>query len=245
MKLSFKNTIAAFAIFSGVLASAQNAKVLDGYKVVEVPAKFEVLKENDRFMMNTYTKLHLEKYGFVAYLTEQPMPEAAIIDRCDKLYADLIDDSGMFVTRLKVVFKDCNGQVVFTTAEGTSRQKDFKRSYREALGNAFQSVADLHYSYDPALRKSVVREVTINPEKPKVEEAYDPTALFAQPTANGYQLIDSKPTVIYKLQKTSSADVFIAQKGEISGTLIKKNGVWTFEYYQNGQLATESVKIRF
>jgi hypothetical protein len=62
---------------------------------------------------------------------------------------------------------------------------------------------------------------------------------------NGYKLVDSVPTVIYELLATSIENVFTAKKGTISGTFLKKNTVWYFEYYQNDQLVSEKVEVKF
>ena len=62
---------------------------------------------------------------------------------------------------------------------------------------------------------------------------------------NGYKLVDSVPSVIYELLATSIENVFTAKKGTISGTFLKKNTGWYFEYYQNDQLVSEKVEVKF
>jgi allophanate hydrolase subunit 1 len=69
--------------------------------------------------------------------------------------------------------------------------------------------------------------------------------LYAQPTANGFQLIDSSPKVIFKIYNSSRNDCFIATKSNIQGVLIEKNNQWFFEYYQNDALVSEKVAVKF
>jgi hypothetical protein len=39
--------------------------------------------------------------------------------------------------------------------------------------------------------------------------------------------------------------VYIAEKGLITGILMKKENTWYFEYYQNDQLISEKVAVKF
>lgn len=69
--------------------------------------------------------------------------------------------------------------------------------------------------------------------------------LYAQPTANGYQLIDTAPRIILTLYKTSAADYFIAAKGSSNGIVFKRDGNWIFEYYNHDELKAEKLLIKF
>ena len=74
----------------------------------------------------------------------------------------------------------------------------------------------------------------------------DPNLLYAQPTESGYQLIDKTPKVVMKLFKTSQTNVFIATKDNIQGSLIlKEDGNWYFESYQNDKLVSEKIVVKF
>ena len=98
-----------------------------------------------------------------------------------------------------------------------------------------------------AVKQSVVTTTAAATAEVAVSKPLDPNELlFAQPLSGGnYQLIDSKPTVIMKLYKTSDANSFLAQKGSQQGVLIKKENQWFFEYYQNDQLVSEKVNVKF
>lgn len=69
--------------------------------------------------------------------------------------------------------------------------------------------------------------------------------LYAQPTSYGYQLIDSEPKVVMKVYKTSNPASFMAKNGELQGVLVSKNNQWFFEYYQNDQLVSEKIEVKF
>ena len=69
--------------------------------------------------------------------------------------------------------------------------------------------------------------------------------LFAIPTANGFKVVDEEPKKIMLLYNTSVKEVYIAEKGLITGILMKKENTWYFEYYQNDQLISEKVAVKF
>ena len=72
----------------------------------------------------------------------------------------------------------------------------------------------------------------------------DEALLYAQPTANGFQLIDSTPKIVFVLFKTSLENVYLLKNKR--GMLLNKNGVWIAEYYDDsGKRIQEEVKVKF
>ena len=70
-----------------------------------------------------------------------------------------------------------------------------------------------------------------------------PTVLYAQDKSYGYQLVDSAPSVVYLLQKTSLKDVYILKNK--NGIVYKKNDIWMAEYYENDELIQNELTIKF
>ena len=48
-----------------------------------------------------------------------------------------------------------------------------------------------------------------------------------------------------KLYKTSKSDYFTAVRDGVQGALLLKDNEWFFEYYQNDQLMSEKIAIKF
>ncbi|MFD2605377.1 hypothetical protein ACFSSG_07750 [Euzebyella marina] len=69
--------------------------------------------------------------------------------------------------------------------------------------------------------------------------------LYAQGLDNGYQLVDSTPKIRLKIYRTSIPDYYLAESDTESGVVFENNGKWFFEYYENDQLVTESLEIKF
>lgn len=240
---------------------------INNYQYVIVPKKFDTFKTEDKYGMNTSVKLLLQKYGFKAYFSDESFADDTM-NRCDFLTADLINESGIMVTKIRVALKDCKGNIVYQTELGTSREKMYSIAYSQALREAAKSFETLGYKYEgkslpfqPTTEKPVVRvsetkiESVSTPnsnEKPvvrvidnKIESKPNTPFFFAQPTANGYQVVDNQPKVIMRLYNTSQKNVFMADKNGVNGTVLLKDGQWVFEYYNNGNLVSEPINLKF
>lgn len=67
--------------------------------------------------------------------------------------------------------------------------------------------------------------------------------LYAQAIKNGFQLVDSTPKVLYRIQKTKLNDVFLV---EGKSAVIYKNGnSWVLEKFENNTMKTETLNIKF
>jgi hypothetical protein len=244
-----------FLLLLLLASSVGFAQSLNDYKTVIVPLKFEFLKSENQYRMSTLSKFNLNKVGFDVYYSNQVVPNE--INRCAVLNYDIVKDNAFLATKLYVTFKDCYGKIVYQSEIGMSREKDFQLAYNDALNKAFTSIYELEYQYNgganavveqkvEAVKQSVPATV-INTNQVVANINIDPNELlFAQPLAGGnYQLIDSKPTVVMKIFKTSDANSFLAQKGSQQGVLVKKENQWFFEYYQNDKLVSEKINVKF
>jgi hypothetical protein len=236
-------------LFLLLLISAYSfSQSVNDYKGVIVPLKFDFLKSENQYRLSTLTKFNLQKAGFTAFYTNESIP-SEYNDRCGLLYADVKKENAFLTTKLYVVFKDCKGAVVFQSAVGKSNEKDYQVAYTDALVDTFKSVFALNYKYNGAAISNNVEVVpTQSPmiaSVPAVVDAKDLNILYAQPTASGFQLVDSTPKVIMKLLRTSRNDTFIATKEGVQGVLIAKANQWFFEYYQNNQLVSEQIGVKF
>jgi hypothetical protein len=115
---------------------------LSSHQYILVPQQFDFLKEPNQFQLNELTKFLFEKKGYSAVMEGETLPADLNSNRCKALTARLRNESGMFVTRLQVVIKDCNNKEVFTSKPGSSRVKEFQKAYQEALREAFESLPD-------------------------------------------------------------------------------------------------------
>jgi hypothetical protein len=250
--------------FSGY---AQTASIND-FQYVIVPRKFDFQKYDNQHRLNTLVKFLVEKEGFVAYLDGE-LPEALIKEPCNALRANVENTSSLFTTKLVFTLNDCYGNPVFRSEEGRSKIKEYEPSFHEAFRNAFAGLQALDYAYEPKnadaedLNSGMVAEEK-QEEVAEVQEAVATVAvisveaatpdksgqdaaipmLYAQAVENGYQLVDTVPSVRFKVKKTSRKNTFTIEG--LDGLLfLNDEGNWVAEYYKNGQLVTEVYQIKF
>ncbi|CAM2788532.1 hypothetical protein SAMN05444143_101719 [Flavobacterium succinicans] len=243
-----------FALFTSV-AFAQS---INNFKAVIVPLKFDFQKNKNEYRLSTMTKHNLSKAGFEVYYNEEPNS----YDKCSLLYVDVINLKSFLATKMYFVLKDCNGKEIFRSATGYSKEKEYPLAYKEVLEEAFASLYARNYKYEGSTAVVDLNPSTSNVAVPApivatsaVVPAVVPISTtaaaagaevyYAQPTSNGYQLVDTTPKVIMKLYKTSKSDYFTAIKGNVQGVLFLKDNNWFFEYYQNEQLMSEKIAIKF
>lgn len=143
----------------GSITSTIAQKTLNDYKYVIVPYKYDFVNEKDMYQLNSLSQFLFNKYGFKAIMEDADFPMDLIRNRCLGLRSDVIKESGMFVTKLKVQLKDCNGDIIYTTRLGTSREKQYKVAYNIAIREAFKDFETVNYKYQPneaILAKAIV-----------------------------------------------------------------------------------------
>ena len=157
----FKFTLLVLLGFTFYLNAQKVSASLNDYKYVIVPVKYDFLKEADKFQLNSLTKFLFEKYGFTAYMENDVLPDDYKNNNCLAMKSDVIYDGGFFKTKLMVQLKNCEGDVLYTTKMGETREKEFKAAYHLALRDAFTSFKSVNYKYVPN-QKSKTQEIAEN-----------------------------------------------------------------------------------
>lgn len=249
----------ALFIFTLFALAGYSQNTINSYKYVLVPDRFDFSRENNQYGLNTTAKLLLEQKGFTAFVGNEGLPPTLAANKCIALKAEVVEKKGLFVTNLTLLLKDCQGNIIFKSKEGKSREKEFLTAYDEALRNAFLSLKDVPYNYDSttiaqpqqvAMTPAVSTPVpaTVSSPAPVPAKAAVPEisgTLYAQVTPNGYQLIDTTPKKILTLLKTSMQDYFIVEAGPSNAVVFKKDGEWLFEYYKDNKLVSQKLEIKF
>jgi len=241
-----KKTVYLILLFLMSLSVFSQDKNINHYKYIIVPVNFSFLKGTDQYQVSSFTKFLFNKIGFNSYLSNEEFPADLKENKCLALTVDIKDDSNMLKTKEQIKLLDCNNNVVFTSPIGKSKLKDYKRSYHEAIRNAFKSIKSLNYQYQPSKKEAVKTAIVPKVEKPikaPVKTKKATKVLYAQSIENGFQLVDNTPKIVFKIVKTSKKDVFMIL--DKNGILSKKGEVWEAEYYKNGQLIKEEYQIKF
>jgi len=178
---------------------------LNAYKYIIVPKKYDFMKgEEDKYQLNSLTEFLFKKHGFKAVFQDETFPQDLLSNPCLGVIAYVTDDSKLFTTRLKFEMKDCYNKTVYTSIEGVTREKEFKKANHEALRAAFVSFETMDYEFNPALVTNLsVASNKIEPVSP-VTAASEPTSNTKTNTDN---LSEPVPVVVVEENKVSDKNV--------------------------------------
>ena len=155
----------------------------------------------------------------------------------------------MITTKITFEMKDCQNRLVLTSKQGESRDKEYEKAYNESFREALISMRGLLNIKPTEIVKSEEVPVVVVASETKSNTnatvVVNENQLFAIPTSNGFKLVDAEPKTIMILKSSSVENVFIAQKGTLSGVLLKKSNSWFFEYYEGENLISEKVEVKF
>jgi len=215
--MRLKLLIVALLLCIGYNSNAQ--RNINKYKYVLVPDFYDFLKNEDQYQLNSLTKFLFNKYGFQAYIEGDNYPDGLLPKACNILYADVINDSKFLTTVLRVSLSDCEGNIVYISGKGRSKEKDYKKSYHEALRKAFISIQELNYAYSP---EDDTEEVSKSPITTSIEDKADelkskekPSSVLSKTTK--IDTIDKEITIYtsanstYRIHQTASG--FIVYDG--------------------------------
>ncbi len=223
----------------------------ENYKYVIIPKKFSFFKEENKYNLNAITKSFFENEGFTVIYDTDEFPSELAANRCSGLYLNVLEKSNMLFTKIVFELRDCQNRTILTSKQGESRDKEYEKAYKESFRAALVSMRgnlDFKPTQIEVVKSEEVPVAVVVPEnKPETKPTIvvSNNQLFAIPIPNGFKLVDSEPKTIMVLKASSLENVFIAQKGTLSGVLLKKNNSWFFEYYEGEKLISVKVEVKF
>jgi len=171
------------------------------FKYVVIPVQFKFQEEQNEHMLNSLIKHLFNEENYDTYMDVEKKPKDLTFNKCLALYVEVESESESFFalqTKLNLILKDCNGEVVFSTS-GKSKIKSFKEAYQDAIKDAFVPFETFNYgyngknSYDSS--SQYVEEVKLSSaKKSQVEEEETQPAIEEQLLGN-YSLLNEKYTI--------------------------------------------------
>lgn len=227
---------------------------INNYKYIIVPIKFDFAKKSDQYQTSSLTKFLFKKNGFTTFLSNEELPQDLAKSNCLALTVKIKDKSNMFTFKSIIELYDCNNNLVYSSKEGKSKKKEYKKGYHEAIRNAFKSIERLKYKYIPITNEIIVAEksptIVKTPKNIEVKKSIKTDVkavvnkmLYAQSTNTGYQVVDSDPKVVFKLLKTNVKDVYVIQNK--NGILYRNGNIWVAEYYKGEEKVIKKYQIKF
>lgn len=250
-------------LFSVSIFSQSNNPISPKYIIVK--STFDFLKQVDRYRTSSFTKFLFEKEGFKVYLDNEQLPEELYYNKCKAMFVDIKDDSNLFYTKNFIELLDCNNNLIHTSQIGKSKLKDYEKTYRQSIRNAFSTFKNLDSIYTSfssvKITKSTKKESNLEivaKTKETKQEIIKPavnsstsekknnliySSLIAKDISSGYQLLNRKNQVIFIILKTGNQNRFIIKNK--NGSLINKGSYWLAEYYEDQKLITKKIRINF
>ncbi|QXP59888.1 hypothetical protein [Olleya sp. HaHaR_3_96] len=263
MKFQHKIVLAFLFLLSfSITLNAQ--KQLNDYKYIVVPEQFSCQKKANDYQLNGLTQFLLQKQNFIVFLDSEDLPEDAANNGCLVVYADVTEDSSMFKTKLKISFRNCKNESVFTSEEGVSRDKIYKVAYNVALRNTIKTFQTFTHNYK---EKTVAQNDVVQKDKPDtiVKSDVSTPNLLVNTTPNdvssqvsgkevytadlisgsvvSYHLKNNSNTTVYTILYSGKEDVYFVKGSE--AVVYKMNSQWVLAEYINDNLKVKNIEITF
>ena len=218
-----KILVLLIALFS-IISFAQKKQI------ILISSKFDFQKEKNSYNINNMLKAILTSNNYEVYFDDAVLPIEIAQNRCNALTGVLVDNSNLFLTKVKLQIKDCQNNLLFETAEVKSREKNIQDGFIEVIKLLSPEIK----KYKPAVFKN--KDVVV-----PSSEIIATTNLKYQiiEIANGYAIMDATPKVVLQIYKTTNPSIFIADKFGIKGIFTKSGNKGIFEYYLNDKLMVE------
>jgi hypothetical protein len=142
---------ALFAVLFSFVLPVLSQNELNAYKYIIIPKKYDFLKTENQYRLNSLTKHNFDKLGYMTLIQGEALPEEVKLNPCMAATANVINESNAFTTKLTLTLSNCFDQVIFTSIQGTSKIKEFDQTYKDALEKCFVSIEELNYQFDDSL----------------------------------------------------------------------------------------------
>ncbi len=222
-------------LFSFILGcSLGQAQNLDSYEYAVIKSKFDFQANEGEYRLNMLSKAFLMKYGFETYIDSEILPDDLANNNCKAIYVDVVDNGGMITTRVNIVIKNCKNEIIYTSPEGSSRDKKYKLAYDEALREAFANALPLKsHKYSPS--SNVIAAAHFPAAPIDISKATESDYKVVK-MVDGYSIESPLLKSPIRLFRTSNSNNYIATWQDRNGTATVKDGFMLLEYYEGGQL---------
>jgi hypothetical protein len=215
-------------------------------QAIIISSKYEFQKEKNSYNINNMLKAILVSNNYQVYFEDEVLPSEIAQNRCNALTGVLVDNSNMFLTKIKLQIKDCQNNLLFETAEVKSKEKDIQEGFIETIKllspelKKFKSVVT-------STKEVVETQELVDTPKVSQFKTYLNCKLrqtFGNPEVD---VMDSNENVLLSLQKTKNPNVFIAanpnvfntSKENVTGIFTKTESKGVFEFYFEGKYMVE------
>lgn len=162
----------------------------------------------------------------------------------DKAYTEALRNAFISIEALNYKYVPNEAILASTSSNIGSDNSDEVKKLREEV-QALREKKELEENIEEIKNRSnpVFEKPKVSAQLPVEKLTTKHEILYAQAIDHGFQLVDSTPSVVYKIKKTGIDNVFLVE-GK-NATLYQKEDKWILEYYENDQLIQEVLTIKF
>ena len=187
------------------------------------------LKDNSNLF---YTKNYIELSDCndrLFYTSEKGLSK---LKKYDRVYIESIRNAFSTIENLDSIYHAFSLEI-------SKLKKDQKNQKESNLVKVTPSKSD--ESNKPKMTSNTIVSSKTNTDDTLEKESY--SLLFAQEIEKGYQLLDSKSSVVFVVMKTNDEGKFIIK--DKNGILTNNGDHWVAEYYNGDIFITKSYQIKF
>ncbi|ARN78174.1 hypothetical protein BST97_09300 [Nonlabens spongiae] len=229
---------------------------MSDYKYIEVPNQYEFQHEPNEYRLNDLAVFELKKKGYEAFKSTSVQPQDKNIGACNTLVMD-IEESGILSRSFILNFKNCDGEIVYSTIKGTGREKDNQKAYFTAMRETIRSMPEAIQA-KASTTEVIEAKIPDSAETQPIEDdqqtkfpdepaTADRPALkfdYAQKTNQGYGIVlkEAEEVEVYNNDKLigsgqkSSTGFYLIETKQFNGVGIIKDEIFIIEYRDNGEL---------
>ncbi|WOD44462.1 hypothetical protein [Hwangdonia lutea] len=204
----------------------------------------DVLKESGMFKTKLTVALK-DCNGVVVYTSQ--LGESRLKDY-GKAYNEALRNAFKSFEAVNYSYKPSNKNamvVAKTDVETNNEVAQEIQKLKEEIQSLKKEKEDVAAVSETKIEAEEIIEVPLTEAKSTPKTVIEGTSniLYAQETANGFQLVDSSPKVVYRINKTNLKDVFVVEG--IDGIIYKKDNTWFLDHYYGATLTQEELNIKF
>ncbi len=218
-------------------------------QVIRIPEKFDFMSVPDEYGISTLLRLYLEKYKYRGIVMSGVSEKDLLSNIPFNDYGVMIKKKGSFlITKVQVAIVNASGKEIAISPEGTSRNKEYRYAYIEAIRSAMDQFTTLKDQALPQANtieskstattpenQAIIEEKAPLPERKVALDQYLEARTLSEHSIGLYEQKGLAPTLV--LYKTSSRDCFmVTQNNAPKGVFLYRNQQWFWEYYEESQL---------
>lgn len=232
--------------------------VFEDYNHVIIPTKFDFQERENEYQLNSLLRKLFKDEGFNTFMDTEITPIEYSNNPCKGLYVEVEKIKNILQVNVALSLLDCRRKVVISST-GSSKEKEFRKGYQEAIRDAFLAVEKANFSLNPTRSstaasiesKSLSKDERIEMRKETVRQqsevfSLDEEELYFFPEDGAIHIYGPDAYNIIAKLKPISENMFIFNSDDVDGVLTRQsNKDFELEYREKDSKETKTKIYKF